>query len=238
MRLPPQEGDRNAARRPHPCAIPRQTPSRPLACTHPRQVGDRNAAHRAAPLCAIPQMARGPARPTPAPLQPVLPRSRTPVRFPAGGFDTSQFPLPGCPGRHGISPRHAPSPVLRRARRGGKISPTCRQDAPPHLRSAQHAVVTCLLLDFSTTLLRDNPTTRKLYSREPRSFAARQWPWLLRFPVDRPPLRRYCSTCRQRANQPSSQSGNARCRTVSDPRIIQLSPSQTPEFQFSPSLTV
>src|ERR1019366_9809171 len=96
--------------------------------------------------------------------------------------------------------------------------------------------VSPLIVYISTSLQSNNPQT---LWREPRSFASRQWtPCLLHFPVDRPPLRGYCSTCRQRANQPSSQSGNARCCTVSNSRTLQLSQSQSLEFPSSPSLIV
>ena len=150
-----------------------------------------------------------------------------------GGFD-SAVPLPGRQAGAIYRRDMRPRPFFVGLAGAGRARPWHRQDAP--LTCGGRKTSGCGL---STSLLRDNSTIRKLYGREPRPFAARQWPpRLLRFPVDRPPLRRYCSTCRQRANQPSSQSRNARCRTVSDPRTIQLSPSQTLEFQFSPSLNV
>ena len=150
-----------------------------------------------------------------------------------GGFD-SAVPLPGRQAGAIYRRDMRPRPFFVGLAGAGRARPWHRQDAP--LTCGGRKTSGCGL---STSLLRDNSTIRKLYGREPRPFAARQWPpRLLRFPVDRPPLRSYCSTCRQRANQPSSQSRNARCRTVSDPRIIQLSQSQTLEFQFSPSLTV
>src|ERR1019366_2009218 len=55
MRLPRKRGtETRPAGRP-PCAIPRQTPSRPLACSHPRQVADRNASRRPPPSELFPR---------------------------------------------------------------------------------------------------------------------------------------------------------------------------------------
>ena len=203
----------------------------------PPQEGDRNTA-AGRPPCAIP-----PARPArtcadlraqPLPrLSPFADKLDAQFDSRPGGFD-SAVPLPGRQAGAIYRRDMRPRPFFVGLAGAGRARPWHRQDAP--LTCGGRKTSGCGL---STSLLRDNSTIRKLYGREPRPFAARQWPpRLLRFPVDRPPLRSYCSTCRQRANQPSSQSRNARCRTVSDPRTIQLSPSQTLEFQFSPSLNV
>ena len=180
------------------------------------------------------QTARGPARPTPAPLQPIYRQAGHPFRFPSPAALTSQFLCRGCQGgaiyRRDMRPRRFFGGLAG----GEKLAHRARMTLPPPTLCARPSVVICLLLYFATTQQSANSM-----AGEPRSFAARKWPpWPLCFPVDLPPLSSYCSTCRQRANQPPGQSSNARCRTVSDPRIIQLSQSQTLEFQFSPSLTV